>query len=159
MKGQIFILISVSVLISVFFLLSEIHSTLYLPPVSDYSLQNIAKEYNYLLAYSVEDSYYEIKSNCINFCKFIKNNYPDIELFCLWTRGTNTGIANFFDTNLSFYFNGNKFELGQNDSVDLSGTNINFSSVVNFTYSPKSEVSGVIYLINNQKIKLLKIYK
>ena len=160
MKGQIFVLGAIAVVVTLYLVMPNIHSEIYLPN-TDYSLlENIAKEYNYWIAYSSVEGTYDI----LDFGNFVKENYPNLEFFYLFAEENNLKVANFFDSKINFSINGKDFSLKQNKSVStgFSG-NINFNSEFkNFTYNPENKYSGAIFLMLDKeisKLQVLKIFK
>ncbi len=160
MKGQIFILGAMGVVVALFIVIPTIQKEIYLPNTDNSMLKNIAKEYNYWIAYSsIEGNY-----NILDFGRFIKENYPNIEFFYLFTEGNNLKVANFFDSKMEFSVNGDDFFINPNQSTETSFSGeIDFSSEHrDFKYTPKNEFSGAIFLRIDKgiaKIQLLKIFK
>jgi len=159
-KGQIFILSALGVVVALFLIMPNLQREIYLPS-TDYSLlNNIAKEYNYWIAYSsLEENY-----NILDFGTFVKEHYPNLEFFYLLADSKNIKVANFFDTKINFSINNKKFSLEQNNSVEMNFSDeINFSSnCKNFSYIPKNKFSGAIFLRIDKgisKIQLLKIFE
>ncbi len=160
MKGQIFVLGAIGLIVALFLTTSNLQKEIYLPKVDEPLLENIAKEYNYWIAYSsIEGNY-----NLLNFGNFVKENYPTIEFFYLLAEEDNLKVANFFDSGINFKINGKDFSLNKNDSVNCNFSGkINFSSKYkNFTYKPKNRFSGAIFFRIDKEItkpQLLKVFE
>ncbi|MCK4730025.1 MAG: hypothetical protein KAT28_01780 [Candidatus Aenigmarchaeota archaeon] len=160
MKGQIFILGAMGIVIALLMIIPTIQKEIYLPNTDNSVLKNIAVEYNYWIAYSSLEGTY----NILDFGTFIKENYPNLEFFYLFAEGNNLQIANFFDAEIEFSLNGNDFFIEPNQSTETSFSGeLDFSSEYrNFRYNPENEFSGAIFLRVDKgiaKIQLLEIFK
>jgi hypothetical protein len=159
-KGQIFVLGAIGLVVALFLITPNLQKEIYLPSTDYSQLKNIAKEYNYWIAYSsLEENY-----NILDFGSFVKENYPNLEFFYLLAEEDNLKVANFFDNGINFSINGRDFSLEQNNFVSTGfSRNINFSSEYkNFNYSPKNKFSGAIFLRIDKgisKLQLLKIFE
>ncbi len=157
MKGQIFILGALSIVVTLFLLIPNLQKEIYLPNVDDSLLENIAKEYNYWIAYSsLEENY-----NILDFGSFVKEHYPNLEFFYLLTDDNDVKVANFFDSKINFKINGEDFFLEQNNSAETSfSKEINFfSEYKNFSYIPENKFSGAIFLRIDKEFSELQLLK
>lgn len=162
MKGQIFVLGAVALVIAIFALLPNLQGSLFLPEADTSLLENIATEYNYWISQvSVSDSY-----DPMAFGGFVKKEYPYVSFFYVLAdeKQGHIFIANFFDEPLNFSVNGKGFLVAPNSSVKASfeGTITLYSGKRNFTYSPKNDFSGAIFLESGSsasRVRLLKKFE
>ncbi|RLI98900.1 MAG: hypothetical protein DRP06_04525 [Candidatus Aenigmatarchaeota archaeon] len=160
MKGQIFILGAMGIVLALFMIIPTIQKEIYLPNTDNSMLKNIAGEYNYWIAYSSIGGSSEI----LDFGTFVKENYPNMEFFYVYTEGNNLKVANFFDEEMGFSVNGDNFSIKSNQSIETSfSSELDFSSDYrNFKYIPENEFSGAIFLRVDKgiaRIQLLEIFE
>jgi hypothetical protein len=155
MKGQIFILRSIVLAIAIFTLLPMLQDELYLPKADSSALENIASEYNNWIAQvSISDDY-----NPQAFGQFVKGEYPYVDFFYILADKDRVYAANFFDGPTDFSINGNEFSIAANSSVATTfhGNIIFQSEYKNFTYEPKNDFSGAIFLqIESSQAKMIE---
>jgi hypothetical protein len=153
MKGQIFILGAVALAIAMFALLPMLQNELYLPKADSPALENIATEYNYWISgVSISDKY-----DPLAFGRFVKMEYPYVEFFYVLTDKDKVYPSNFFDNSFNASINGRGFLIEPNSSIDMTfHGNITFQSEYrNFSYEPKNDFSGAIFLrIKNSQVEL-----
>lgn len=162
MKGQIFVLGAVALVIAFVAFLPSLQSELFLPEADTTLLENIAKEYNYWIArVSVSDSYEHMA-----FGSFVKKEYPYMDFFYVLAdeKAGHIYIANFFGEPVDFSVNGKEFSVGPNSSAKAGFNDpiILSSGLRNFTYSPKNDFSGAIFLESGSsvsKVRLLKVFE
>lgn len=159
MKGQVFILGVISLIMALFFVLPSLQKEVYVPQTKVHMLENIAEGYNYWISYSSLEEDYKI----LDFGNFVKNNYPELEFFYILDDEEDTLVANFFDLPINFTLNGKSYNLESNGYIKIdSESEIIFSSQMkNFTYEPRNSFSGAIFIeldndISNEK--LLRIF-
>lgn len=153
MKGQVFILGALTLVIAMFVFLPVLQEELYLPEADSPALDNIATQYNYWISYSSIDENY----NPLAFGKIVKQNYPFVEFFYVLADGEKVYVANFLDSSLNVSINGKEI-LTQPSSFDYTTFhgNLTFSSDYwNFSYEPKNKFSGAIFLrLNSPSVRL-----
>ena len=159
MKGQIFILASLAIAVAIFLSIPRFQQEIYFPNIEALQLENIAAQYNKWIAYaSIED--YDI----LSFGNYVKQNFDNLEFIYLLAENKTLKIANFFDTEINCSVNGKNFTIPRNSSKEtlFLGKIVFNSSFANFSYVPRNNYSGAIFLISNKgivKSKLLKIFK
>lgn len=160
MKGQIFILGALTLALAMLMFLPSVQKELYLPDLDNSVLENIAGQYNYWLSYSSTDKTYDPMA----FGRFVKENYPYVEVFYVLKDGDKVYMANFLSEPLNASINGKDFLIEPN-SVDNSTAhgNITFQSDYrNFTYKPENSFSGAIFLrikTSQAELNEFKVYR
>ncbi len=148
------------IVLALLMIIPTIQKEIYLPNTDNSMLKNIAGEYNYWIAYSSLEGTYDI----LDFGIFVKENYPNLEFFYLFTESNNLKVVNFFDEEIEFSVDNDDFSIEPNQSIEtfFSGE-LDFSSEYrNFKYTPENEFSGAIYLRIDKgiaKIQLLEIFE
>ena len=159
MKGQVFILAALAVAFAIFFAIPKFQEEIYLPKIDNAQLENIATQYNKWIAYTSIENY-----NILDFGNFVKQNYSYLEFIYLLTENKNVKIANYFDNPITCTINDQNLSISPNSYEEITFTNkiIFNSSFINFSYTPKNDYSGAIFLRMNSgvvKLELLKIFK
>jgi len=162
MKGQIFVLGAVALALALFAFIPVLQNNPFLPKADTSLPENLATECNYWISQvSVSESY-----DPMAFGSFVKKEYPYVDFFYVLAdeKQDHIYIANFFDEPLNFSLNGKGFLVAPNSSAKASfeGTITLYSGKRNFTYSPKNDFSGAIFLESGSsvsRVRLLKVFE
>ncbi|MBN2094929.1 MAG: hypothetical protein JW727_02680 [Candidatus Aenigmarchaeota archaeon] len=160
MRGQTFVLGAISLALSFLLLMPAVQKDLYLPTLGEESLQNVAGSYNSWIAYQSLEGIGETSS----FGRFVKGEYPHLEIFYVLADGKTLSLANFFDSTRSVSLEGGevlldsgevkRFSCGKSVSMTFEGRNI--------SYEPQSALSGAIFIsggLEGARLEILRIYK